>query len=226
MSIENERRLILDMIENGKITADEGLGLLKALADSESRSPDEQIELPAGVGETEAAVDPVTPLYENASAVPEEAAGEARVAPPLAANWRGWWQYPLWTGVIVTVIAALFMYWAQQAYGIGFLFFCAWIPLMVGILLMALAWQSRSGRWVHLRVEQPPGDWPRRIAFSLPVAPLAWFVRTFKGRIPGLQDPTLEELLHALEENTSPDNPLFIEVAEGEHGEHVQIFIG
>jgi len=67
MSIENERRLILDMIENGKITADEGLGLLKALADSESRSPDEQIELPAGVGEAEAAVDPVTPPPSSSS---------------------------------------------------------------------------------------------------------------------------------------------------------------
>ncbi len=31
MSAENERRLILDMIENGKITAEEGLGLLNAL---------------------------------------------------------------------------------------------------------------------------------------------------------------------------------------------------
>ena len=62
MSIENERRLILDMIENGKITADEGLGLLKALADSESRSPDEQIELLAGSSETDAAVDPAPPV--------------------------------------------------------------------------------------------------------------------------------------------------------------------
>jgi len=118
------------------------------------------------------------------------------------------------------------MYWAQQAYGIGFLFFCAWLPLLAGIFLMALAWQSRSERWLHLRVEQPPGDWPRRIAISLPVAPVAWVVRTFKGRITGLQEASVDELLRALEENTSPENPLFIEVAEGEHGEHVQIFIG
>src|SRR5512143_710615 len=32
---ENERRLILEMIQNGKISADQGLGLLKALAESD-----------------------------------------------------------------------------------------------------------------------------------------------------------------------------------------------
>jgi hypothetical protein len=226
MSIENERRLILDMIDNGKITADEGLGLLKALADSEDRSPEKEIDLLASGSEAETAAGPDAASPENASSEPEVEAGEAKTAPPVAARWRGWWQYPLWTGVTITVIGAVLMYWALQAYGIGFWFVCAWIPLLVGILLMALAWQSRSGRWLHLRVEQPPGDWPRRIAFSLPVAPVAWFVRTFKGWIPELQNPSVEELLRALEENTSPDNPLYIEVAEGEHGERVQIFIG
>jgi hypothetical protein len=128
--------------------------------------------------------------------------------------------------VIITVIGALLVYWAQQAYGIGFLFFCAWLPLLIGVLLIALAWQSRSGRWVHLRIEQPPGEWPRRIAISLPVAPAAWFVRTFQNWIPPLQDASVEEILRALDENTSPENPVFIDVNEGEHGERVQIYFG
>lgn len=38
MSAENERHLILDMIKNGKITAEEGLGLLNALSESELSS--------------------------------------------------------------------------------------------------------------------------------------------------------------------------------------------
>ena len=224
MSIENERRLILDMIENGKITADEGLGLLKALADSESQFPDEESKLLDSGKQDEAATIPgANPITD-----PEMASEQTDASPPVAKRWpqSGWWQYPLWVGVIVTVIGALLMYWAQHAYGIGFLFFCAWIPLMAGICLMALAWQSRSERWLHLRVEQPPGEWPRRIAISLPVAPVAWFVRTFKGRIAGLQEASVDELLRALEENTSPENPLFIEVAEGKNGERVQIFIG
>lgn len=226
MSIENERRMILDMIHSGKITAEEGLGLLKALTDSESQFPDEEIELLTSGEETKAASEPGANSLSDASVAPEMAADEANAAPPLQARWRGWWQYPLWAGVIITVLGALLMYWAQQAYGIGLLFFCAWLPLLAGILLIALAWQSRSERWLHLRVEQPPGDWPRRIAISFPVEPVAWFVRTFKGWIPGLEEASLEKLLSALEENTSPENPLFIEVAEGEHGERVQIFIG
>ena len=42
MSTENERHLILDMIKNGKITAEEGLGLLNALSDTERLSPDDE----------------------------------------------------------------------------------------------------------------------------------------------------------------------------------------
>jgi SHOCT-like domain len=226
MSIDNERRLILDMIENGKITADEGLGLLNALIDSDGQFSEVEAELLPNGEQDEAAVTAGSSTLPEASVAPETASEKSAVSPPIAERWRTWWQYPLWTGVMVTVLGALLMYWAQQTYGIGFLFLCAWIPLMTGIFLMALAWQSRSERWLHLRVEQPPGDWPRRIAISFPVAPVAWFVRTFKGRITGLQEASVDEFLHALEENTSPDNPLFIEVAEGEHGESVQIFIG
>jgi hypothetical protein len=226
MSTENERRMILDMIENGKITAEEGLGLLKAISTSESRFPDEESLLPSG-GDVDETI-PATVAEEPAvvSPAPELPADSPYHAPPVTAGWRSWWQYPLWTGVAITVIGALLMYWAQQAYGIGFLFLCSWLPFLAGIFLIALAWQSRTQRWVHLRVEQQPGDWPRRIAISLPVAPLAWFVRTFKNRIPSLQEPAVDELLRALEENTSQDNPLFIDVEEGEHGERVQIFIG
>jgi hypothetical protein len=226
MSTETERRMILDMIENGKITADEGLSLLKALTDSESQFPEEESVLLTGGEVDEATTVPGTNNPADSSAAPDFVVGQPGASPPVAAGWRGWWQYPLWAGVIITVIAALLMYWAQQAYGIGFLFFCAWLPLLMGIFLMAIAWQTRSERWLHLRVEQPPGDWPRRFAISLPVAPVAWFVRTFKSRIPALQEASVAELLRAVEENTSPDNPLFIDVADGEHGEHVQIFIG
>lgn len=226
MSAENERHLILDMIENGKITAEEGLGLLNALSESESLTPDDESGLQVNGAVEVLAAEPASSNPAQAGGLPESVADQANTASPVAARRRSWWQYPLWAGVIVTVIGALLMYWALQAYGTGFLFFCAWVPLMAGVFLMVLAWQSRSERWLHLRVEQPPGEWPRRFAISFPVAPVGWFVRTFKGRISGLQDASVDKLLHALDENTSPDNPLFIEVTEGEHGERVQIFIG
>jgi hypothetical protein len=221
MNTDNERRMILDMIENGKITAEEGLGLLQALSASESRFPEEESLLLTGSNVDEAASG-----TDSASPEPQISAEQPHAVPPVAAGWRDWWQYPLWAGVVITVIGALLMYWAQTAYGLGLLFLCSWLPFLAGIFLMALAWQSRTQRWVHLRVEQKPGDWPRRFAISIPVAPLAWFVRTFKSRIPSLQEPSVDALLRALEENTSPDNPLFIDVEEGEHGERVQIFVG
>ncbi len=226
MSAENERHLILDMIKNGKITAEEGLGLLNALSESESHPPGDESDLLASGADEGLVPEQASSNPAQAGRQPESVAHQAGASPPVAARWRSWWQYPLWVGVIVTVIGALLMYWALQAYGTGFLFFCAWVPLMAGVFLMALAWQSRSERWLHLRVEQPPGEWPRRFAISFPVAPVGWFVRTFKGWIPGLQDASVDELLRAVDESTSPDNPLYIEVTEGEHGERVQIFIG
>jgi hypothetical protein len=226
MNAENERHLILDMIKNGKITAEEGLGLLNALSESESHPPDDASDLLASGADEILTSEQASHNLAQAGGMPESAADQASGPPPVAARWRSWWQYPLWAGVIITVIGALLMYWALQAYGTGFLFFCAWVPLMAGVFLTALAWQSRSERWLHLRVEQPPGEWPRHFAISFPVAPVGWFVRTFKGKISGLQDASVDKLLHALDENTSPDNPLFIDVTEGEHGERVQIFIG
>jgi hypothetical protein len=94
-------------------------------------------------------------------------------------------------------------------------------------LTLVLAWQSRSARWLHLRVQQRPGEWPRTIAFSFPL-PLrisSWFMRIFQPYIPGMQGVSIDEMLSALETSTSSEEPLTIEVEEDD-GERVQIFIG
>jgi SHOCT-like domain len=245
---ENERRLVLEMIQSGKISADEGLRLLKALAESGDKpledthdqaaiTQDGPTSLPSGseaIPKVEATqVAQPEPLDSEQAGVndPESAPPQITHAPELppdAGSWRSGWMVPLWVGVGILVLSGWLMYWAQITYGIGFLFFCAWLPFLLGLGLMVLAWQSRTAHWLHLRVLQKPGDWPRKIAisFPLPVGLASWFLRTFRGRIPGLEDPTVDQVLVALDQHTSPENPIYIEVEDNPNGQHVQIFIG
>lgn len=250
MANETERRLILEMIESGKITAEDGLNLLQALPTdpTEEFAGDvpESWSLEAGhpaetsLGEdqpSESTPLPAAPQADMLAASVASPAGEAEgfageatvqsVAPDFD-RWRQFWIIPLWVGVGITILGAWLMYAAQQSSGLGFWFLCAWIPFAIGLLLIVLAWGSRTARWLHLRVQQQPGEWPQNIAisFPLPLRATGWFMRTFQKRIPGLEDTSVDELLTAVENSTSADNPLYIEVEEGENGERVQIFIG
>ena len=153
--------------------------------------------------------------------------GQAVLTPDIQ-GWRRWWMLPLWTGVGITVLGALILYRVQQAAGVSFWLFCSSLPFLLGVALIVLAWQSRAAHWVHIRVDQKPGTWPQRIAisFPIPLGPAVWFLRTFKGRIPGLEESSVDEILQALRSSGTPQAPVFIEVDEGEDGEHVQVFVG
>jgi hypothetical protein len=54
----------------------------------------------------------------------------------------------------------------------------------------------------------------------------AWFLRLFSPFIPKLRDTGVDELILALDETTTPDNPFYVEVNEGKDGEKVQVYIG
>ena len=223
MSEESERLQILEMIERGVVSATEGVRLLNAL----------QGVLPDSAAEQEQAAEPpppeAEPVYEE-PAYTEAAPQPAKASPDLSANiqkWRRWWWIPLWVGVGITVISGIFMFLAYHNAGFGFWFACTWFPFLLGVVVMALAWASRTARWIHVRVHQEKDEWPRNIAISLPL-PLrltAWFVRVFRPHIPNMDATSLDEMILALEK-TSPSAPLFVQVNEGEDGERVEVFIG
>ncbi len=241
MSEANERLRILEMIDNGVITPAQGFELLKALGGAETESPPE--ELPEELTEPSESLtpdippQPDTPPLEDESAaepvVTAEVLEEEPVSPstpkidPKIGSWRRWWWVPMWVGVGITVVSGLLMFLAWNAGGFGFWFACTWFPFFLGVAVMALAWSSRTARWLHVRVHQEPGEWPQNIAISLPL-PLrltAWFLRTFRHQIPNLENTALDELILALEK-TSPDAPFYVEVNEGEDGERVEVYIG
>ncbi len=228
MSEKNERLQILEMIENGTITASEGASLLKALEadymvedmsfDSEDE-PEPFVTDEAGYSKgNEPAAEPLS--------------GDviADTFDPEIEKWKRWWMIPLWIGVGITVIGGLLMVWAYQASGFGFWFGCSWLPFLLGVAVMVMAWSSRSARWLHLRIQQEPGEWPRTIAFSFPL-PLrfaAWFLRTFGQFIPKVNETGVDfdQLIQVLENSTNSETPFYIEVDEGDNGEKVQIYIG
>lgn len=255
MASDNERRFILEMIDSGKITAEEGLHLLQVLPEDDNDEADVLADssLPAETSATNSPdYSPVLPVDElpvaaaqaaartdasGAGIAGKEAAGDGEVLvgevkpasqPPDFDRWRHYWMIPLWIGVGITVAGALLMYWAQQASGVSFWFLCAGVPFTLGVILIALAWQSRSAHWLHLRVHQSGDSWPRVIAFSfpLPLGLFGWIMRTFGVRVPGMETTSVDELLHIIETSTSPEEPLFVEVDEGEGGERVEIYIG
>jgi len=196
----DERMRILEQVESGEISAAEGMQKLEHLA---AESP--KVE--------RVAVDPVMAATEG---------------DPDIARWKRWWTLPFAIGIGIMSLAALLMLSAIQASGYGFWFICLWAPFTAGVAVMALAWGSRTSRWLHLRVHTGNDAWPRKIAisFPIPIRFTAWLLRTFGPSIPQLRHTWLDELILGLGDSTSASQPLYIDLSHGDEGGRVQVFIG
>lgn len=253
MSTESERKQILSMIASGNITPSQGVKLLQALDDSigesesvEQKAGEEVIQVEPPIDQNQVLADiPVPQPAEGDQSAPAEipteanadssssTAEEASLPPkpvevPDFQSWRRWMMIPLWSGVVVTILGGILMYITWMATrSPSFWFACAWVPFLIGIGLIALAWGGRSIRWLHIRIQQRAGEWPRNLAFSIPLPLnwLAWIVRIFGDRIPNVKGKDMDQMILALQ-NTSPEAPFSLDVDEGENGERVQIFIG
>ncbi len=222
-SYETERMRILEMVEQGSITSADAIRLLDALSGSEPPmvSP-EPFDRPSSSEPT---------AYASAADLQSTEAETNSPGPrndPNMDAWRQWWRFPLAIGTLVTLASGLLLYQAYRTIGYGFWFFCTWVPLTLGIVVMSLSWFSRTARWLHIRIYQGSGEWPQRIAlsFPLPIRFSAWVLRRFGKWIPNLEGTSLDELLLALDENTSSNQPFYVEVEDDEDGDRVQVFIG
>jgi len=226
---ELERLQILEMIEKGIISAADGVRLLNslqgepyeaevALGEGEASTAEGQ---PASPPEPESAPYEPSQAYRTSGATNEFEAGIEK--------WRRWWWIPLTVGISTIVISALFMYLAYLESGFGFWFACMWFPLLFGILVTSLAAASRTARWLHVRIQQAPGERPQtiRISLPLPIRFTTWIYRIAKPHIhiDGVNNVNLEEALVALEK-VSPEQPFYVKVDEDDSGEKVEVYIG
>ena len=123
MSAE-ERKKILKMVEDGRISAEEAATLMKAL--EETTETDEDVyQTETGQGSSK-----------NEAPELERTARSRR---------RRLWQIPLWIGIILTVLTAWGMYAVQQNVGHNFWFYCLTMWLMVGVAADRVGWMELHG---------------------------------------------------------------------------------
>ena len=213
---KSERLEILDMIESGTITAEEGMRLLAAV---EHDNTDEfTFDEPSLIEDRTFHDDQI----------PDADSLTDSIEPEEIQRWKRWWSVPLWIGLGVVVLSSLWMQSTWNENTLGIWFFCSWVPMLLGILLMVLAWNSRTSPWLHVRIRQPVGEKPERIAFSIPL-PLrlsAWGLRNFGHYIPNFDASGIDEVIMALNDTKIDQAPLIVDVQDDEDGEHVQVFIG
>lgn len=233
----SEHMRILKMIEDGEISPDEGARLLQE-AESASTSQTEpldalgilskidqgEISAEEGIKLLESAPETIGEEAEEDIPEAETGASSHAISDEEISKWQRWWTIPLYVGIGIVILSTVWLNATYQNSGYGFWFFCSWIPLSLGILLMALSWSSKSSPWIHVRVRGPKEN----VAISIP-APLGltgWALRNFGQYIPQLERTTVDEILIALETTKQTNAPLSIIVDEGDNGEHVEVFIG
>jgi len=212
---EQERAQILKMVDEGKISPEDALTLIRALESGEEDEPEDEVEaLPA----------PAEYASDGFESAPAQSAPDPEFEKKVR-RFRGLWLIPLWVGVGVTVLGAWWMYSAMLNSGFGFWFMCAWLPFLIGVTVVALAVISKTSRWIYVRVDQKPGERPQKIvvAFPIPSPVLRWGVRNFGHNIPPEARAASDMAMKAVFEDL--DEPLYVDVHDDD-GEHVQVYIG
>jgi len=208
-----ERKKILQMVEDGKISAEEAAKLMSVLE--------------ADAGPTEA---PVEVFQSEPSSGFEGGATSAPEFEDVKRRARQFAMIPLWIGVVIAVLSSWGIYSVQQNAGINFWFFCLMFPLLLGVLLIALGAGGQGSKWLYVNVDRRQAhDGPRNITlgFPLPLGLTSWFLRNFGHTIHGMENTNVDEIIQVLDATGTADAPLIVNVHNDEgDGEHVQVYIG
>lgn len=203
-----ERKKILQMVQDGRISAEQAASLMRALEADAAEAEIEMLE--TGTASGGERVD--APEFEE-----------------VKSRARRFAMIPLWIGVFITVLSAWGIYSVQQNAGINFWFFCLLIPLLLGVLLIALGATGQSSKWLYVNVDRRNAqDWPRNITlgFPLPLGLAAWFLRNFGHNLRGMKNTNVDEIIQILDATGKSGAPLIINASDNEDGEHVQVYIG
>jgi len=207
-----ERRKILQLVEEGKITAEQAASLMHAL-EADQDQPEAEPEV-------------IQPALTSGPAGSETSAPEFD---EVKARARRWAMIPLWIGVVITVFSAWGIYEILNNLGTSYWWICLLFPLFIGILLIALGAGGPGTRWLYVNVDRRYAqDWPRNITFGfpLPLGLASWFLRNFGNNIHGLGNTSVDDIIQILDATGKSGEPLIVNVNDDDEGEHVQVYIG
>ncbi|HSJ89950.1 MAG TPA: hypothetical protein VK909_22250 [Anaerolineales bacterium] len=205
-----ERRKILQMVEQGKISAEQAAHLMRALEEDADPAEIEVIEPEPAPGSERAQTS--APEFEE-----------------VKARARRFAMIPLWIGVLIAVLSAWGIYSIQQNAGMNFWFYCLLLPLFLGVLLIILGAGGQSSRWLYVNVDRRNSeDGPRNITlgFPLPLGLTSWFLRTFGHNIHGMRNTNVDDIIQILDATGKSGEPFIVNVQDDQDGEHVQVYIG
>ena len=206
-----ERKKILQMVEQGKITAEQAAQLMRAL-DADS------VEAGADVLETESAAG-----FEGGDT------SSGLEFERVKARARSFAMIPLWIGVLIAVLSSWGIYSIQQNAGMNFWFYCLLLPLFLGIALIVIGAGGQSSRWLYVNVDRRTAqDGPKNITlgFPLPLGLTSWFLRTFGRNIQGMKNTKVDDIIQILDATGKSGGPFIVNVNDDKDGERVQVYIG
>jgi hypothetical protein len=221
-----ERKKILQMVADGRITAEGAAGLMRAL-DDDAEPGTHQAGEPAEA-EVEVIQSQAGPSYKS-----DGSSGSRRTEAPefdrIKERARRFALIPLWVGVVVTVFSAWAIYAIQQNVGVNFWFYCMTLPLLLGVLLITLGAGGRTSRWIYVDVDRrhtEPGNGPRHITlgFPIPLGFVAWFFENFGHNFSGISKGRVEGIIQMMNATKDSKEPLMINVDDDDA--HVQVYIG
>jgi hypothetical protein len=212
---DNEREQVLKMIADGKISAEDGLKLMHALDEDQPEDLEPQTERTSQPATNEAARE-----VSDMDLDPRINRIKSTVA--------RLWQIPLWIGIFILLASALGMFSLIQADKLNFWFFFLILPLLLGVLIIAAAAGSRHARWLFVDVQERSDEKPHRVflGFPIPLKLTSWVLRTFRPQIDNVQPEQMDAILTAIESGLSSEQPLIVNVDEGDGGDRVKVYIG
>jgi len=207
MSAE-ERRKILQMVADVRISAEESAKLMRALDESSEEEIEVTLRKPGSN------TWPENPSASDFDQIRKRAMRFALI--------------PLWIGVTLTVLISWWMFSIQQTSGLNFWIFCLSVLLMLGTLLIVLGAGDQTSRWLYVNLDRSnQNEWPRHITIGFPLGLASWFLKNFGNYIDGLKTTTIDEVLMAISTAKSIPDTLIVNMDEcSDCGERVQVFIG
>ena len=135
------------------------------------------------------------------------------------------WPSVLGMGVVAILLSAVWMAnRISTGAGLDLWFFVAWLPMLIGLLLVAVGWASMARPWLQVHVRHKSGS--ERVhfqfGFPLPMSIIRWLVRKAGERSGRFNYLDVDAMLYKLEHGIA-DEPIRVHVDGDDEDVEIQI---